>query len=68
MLEDYHSQLKMNFDLDYVFLKRYKPNERSHMSVHTDINFFTVNVLLFFGINVLEVLNERVSFRLLQLF
>jgi hypothetical protein len=36
----------INYQLDFVFLKRYKPNERTHMSLHSDDNFFTIGILL----------------------
>ena len=36
----------LNYTLDFVFLKRYKPNERTHLGLHTDDNFFTIGILL----------------------
>ena len=36
----------IKFRLEFVFLKRYTPNERTHMNVHCDENFFTIGVLL----------------------
>ena len=36
----------VDYNLDFVFLKRYKPNERRYMSLHTDENFFTIGILL----------------------
>lgn len=38
--------ISINYKLDFVFLKRYKPNERRYMSLHTDDNFFTIGILL----------------------
>lgn len=35
-----------NPKLDFVFLKRYLPNERKYLGLHTDSNFFTVTYLL----------------------
>ena len=36
----------IKYELNFVFLKRYKPNERTHMSLHTDENYFTIGILL----------------------
>ena len=36
----------LNYTLDFVFLKRYKPDERTHLGLHTDDNFFTIGILL----------------------
>jgi len=34
------------FTLDFAFLKRYRPQERTHLGIHVDSSFFTFNVLL----------------------
>lgn len=34
------------FTLDHAFLKRYRPQERTHLGIHVDSSFFTFNVLL----------------------
>ena len=34
------------FTLDFAFLKRYRPDERTHLGVHLDSSFFTFNILL----------------------
>jgi hypothetical protein len=34
------------FSLDHVFLKRYRPEERTHLGIHVDSSFFTYNVLV----------------------
>ena len=34
------------FTLDFAFLKRYRPEERTHLGIHLDSSFFTFNVLL----------------------
>ena len=34
------------FTLDHAFLKRYRPQERTHLGIHVDASFFTFNVLL----------------------
>ena len=34
------------FTLDHAFLKRYRPEERTHLGIHVDSSFFTFNVLL----------------------
>ena len=35
-----------NPKLDFVFLKRYMPNERKYLGLHKDSNFFTITYLL----------------------
>eukprot|EP01043_Picozoa_sp_COSAG02_P007885 COSAG02_NODE_244_length_27402_cov_41.050397_3_plen_301_part_00 len=34
------------FTLHFAFLKRYRPEERTHLGIHLDSSFFTFNVLL----------------------
>jgi hypothetical protein len=34
------------FTLDFAFLKRYRPEERTHLGIHVDSSFFTFNILL----------------------
>tara|TARA_B110001452_G_scaffold263885_1_gene266010 strand:+ start:628 stop:1710 length:1083 start_codon:yes stop_codon:yes gene_type:complete len=34
------------FTLDHAFLKRYCPQQRTHLGIHVDSSFFTFNVLL----------------------
>ncbi|GMI02388.1 hypothetical protein TrVE_jg14464 [Triparma verrucosa] len=34
------------FTLDHVFLKRYRPEERTHLGIHVDSSFCTYNVLV----------------------
>ena len=36
----------LNYTLDFVFLKRYRPDERTYLGLHTDDNFFTIAILL----------------------
>lgn len=45
-LKDVSFLNSIDYKLSFIFLKRYKANERQNMCLHTDENYFTINILL----------------------